>query len=77
VSYVCTGHPGSGCPWVEEAKQYFSPDDIFVTDEDGEVPAGHVRVDVDEGNREVIASYIKASEGSDNGAVLASFSIKP
>jgi hypothetical protein len=77
VSYVCTGHPGSGCPWAEEAKQYFSPDDIFVTDEDGEVPAGHVRVDVDGGNQEVTVSYVKASEGSDNGAVLAGFSIRP
>ena len=77
VSYVCTGHPGSGCPWVREAQEYFSSDDIFVTDDEGEVPAGHVRVDIDEGNQEVAVSYIKASEGSDNGAVLAGFSIKP
>ena len=72
VSYVCVGHGGSGCPWVEEALQYYPPDELFVTDAQGHVPPGHVRVDVDAVRGEVRVSYILASLASDNGSVLSS-----
>jgi hypothetical protein len=75
VSYICCGHPGSGCPWSEEASEYYAPYEVLVTDAHDKVPAGHVRVDVS--SSETAVSYIRASDGADNGSVISSYTMHP
>ena len=75
IPYICCGNAGSGCPWKDQAIASYPPHEVFVTDSEGEIPWGHVRVDVTPSITTV--SYINASSEPDNGAVLASFVIQP
>jgi len=75
VSYVCTGHAGSGCPWSRTLEPCYWPYDLYLTEAERIVPAGHVRVDVTPAETRV--SYIKASSGADNGSVLSLHVINP
>jgi hypothetical protein len=75
IPYITCGNAGSGCPWKDQAIASYPPHEIFVTDGNGGIPSGHVRVDV--APSETTVSYINASTESDNGAVLASFDIQP
>ena len=71
VAYVCSGNPGSGtwgARWLEAQRACYEPYLLFPT-ENGRVPSGHVRVDVT--RQKVTISYIRASEESDNRAVVA------
>lgn len=72
VSYICSGQAGSGCPWPDVLEACYEPWTVFTLDEDGSVPAGHVRVDV--ARDEVTVSYVVASsQDKQNGVVADSY----
>jgi hypothetical protein len=75
VSYICTGHAASGCPWTDDLEVCYDPYILYCTDAGGKVPGGHVRVDVTP--TETTVSYVKASSGTDNGSVVSSYVVRP
>jgi len=77
VAYICTGHAASNSPWADVLKSCYQPYVLFTEDAQGEVPPGHVRVDVDSVHSEVRVEYILSSKDSNNGTVLDTYIIYP
>ncbi len=73
-SYICAGHAGSGCPWTDILQECYEPSVLFSRSPNGQVPAGHVRVDVTPS--EVTVSYVIASGFSNNGSVIDSYTMR-
>ncbi len=70
TSYICAGHAGSGCPWADTLSACYEPSLIYSRDEDGDVPGGHVRVDVSQDRVEV--AYVRSGVGQANMTVMDS-----
>ncbi len=69
VSYICSGHAASACPWPDVLEACYEPWIVFSRYENGKIPPGHVRVDVTPA--QVTVSYVISSSLSKKNRTVA------